>query len=110
MTAKGEETDVVTGLELGADDYVVKPFSPRELVARVETLMRRTRQPASPRLVSGPLTLDHETRRVHLDNRELDLTTMEFELLSVLMESRGRVLTRDDVLQALKGGRIKVRA
>ena len=103
LTARGDVPDRVLGLEFGADDYVPKPFEPRELVARIETLMRRSRQPVTPRLVSGDLTLDSETRRVELAGAEVDLTNMEFELLRVLMESRGRVLTRDAVLQALRG-------
>jgi DNA-binding response OmpR family regulator len=103
LTARGDVADRVLGLEFGADDYVPKPFEPRELVARIETLMRRSRQPVGPRLVSGELTLDRETRRVELAGAEVDLTNMEFELLQVLMESRGRVLTRDAVLQALRG-------
>jgi len=103
LTARGDVPDRVLGLEFGADDYVPKPFEPRELVARIETLMRRSRQPVTPRLVSGGLTLDSETRRVELAGAEVDLTSMEFELLRVLMESRGRVLTRDAVLQALRG-------
>ena len=103
LTARGDVPDRVLGLEFGADDYVPKPFEPRELVARIETLMRRSRQPVTPRLVRGGLTLDSETRRVELAGAEVDLTSMEFELLRVLMESRGRVLTRDAVLQALRG-------
>ena len=103
LTARGDVPDRILGLEFGADDYVPKPFEPRELVARVETLMRRSRQPAQSKLVSGDLTLDSETRRVELGGHAIDLTTMEFELLRVLMESRGRVLTRDAVLQALRG-------
>jgi DNA-binding response OmpR family regulator len=103
LTARGDVPDRVLGLEFGADDYVPKPFEPRELVARIETLMRRSRQPTTPRLMSGDLTLDSETRRVELAGAKVDLTPMEFELLRVLMESRGRVLTRDAVLQALRG-------
>ena len=103
LTARGDVPDRVLGLEFGADDYVPKPFEPRELVARIETLMRRSRRPVTPRLVSGDLTLDRETRRVELAGAEVDLTNMEFELLRFLMESRGRVLTRDAVLQALRG-------
>jgi len=103
LTARGDVPDRVLGLEFGADDYIPKPFEPRELVARIETLMRRFRQPLTPRLVSGDLTLDIETRRVELAGAEVELTAMEFELLRVLMESRGHVLTRDAVLQALRG-------
>jgi DNA-binding response OmpR family regulator len=86
LTARGDVADRVLGLEFGADDYVPKPFEPRELVARIETLMRRSRQPVGPRLASGELTLDRETRRVELAGAEVDLTNMEFELLRVLME------------------------
>jgi DNA-binding response OmpR family regulator len=103
LTARGDVPDRVLGLEFGADDYVPKPFEPRELVARIETLMRRSRQPVTTRMMSGDLTLDSETRRVELAGAKVDLTNMEFELLRVLMESRGRVLTRDAVLQALRG-------
>lgn len=103
LTARGDVPDRVLGLEFGADDYVPKPFEPRELVARIETLMRRSRQPVTSRLVSGDLILDSETRRVELAGAEVDLTNMEFELLRVLMENRGRVLTRDAVLQTLRG-------
>jgi DNA-binding response OmpR family regulator len=103
LTARGDVPDRVLGLEFGADDYVPKPFEPRELVARIETLMRRSRQPVTTRMMSGDLTLDSETRRVELAGVKVDLTNMEFELLRVLMESRGRVLTRDAVLQALRG-------
>jgi len=108
LTARGELTDRVLGLELGADDYVAKPFEPRELVARVEGLMRRTRPKRSAILRCGGLVLEDQTRRVALDGEEVDLTTMEFELLRVLMESRGRVLSRDALLQALGGSDAEV--
>ena len=96
LTARGDVPDRVLGLEFGADDYVPKPFEPRELVARVETLMRRSR-PAVPRRLTGAggLVLETETRRVALGDEEIELTTMEFELLRMLMDSRGRVLSRE---------------
>jgi DNA-binding response OmpR family regulator len=104
LTARGDVPDRVLGLEFGADDYVPKPFEPRELVARVETLMRRSRETPARRLTAaGGLTLETETRRVTLGGAELELTSMEFELLRILMESRGRVLTREMLLRRLRG-------
>jgi DNA-binding response OmpR family regulator len=103
LTARGDVPDRVLGLEYGADDYVPKPFEPRELVARVETLMRRARESPARGVTVGGLSLEAETRRVQLDGREVDLTTMEFELLSVLMQKRGRVLSRDTLVQRLHG-------
>ena len=103
LTARGDVPDRVLGLEFGADDYVPKPFEPRELVARIETLMRRSRRPASVPLTSGELKLEPDRRQVELDGHPVELTTMEFELLRLLMESRGRVLSRDDLLQSLRG-------
>ncbi len=104
LTARGDVPDRILGLEFGADDYVPKPFEPRELVARVETLMRRSRETPSRRLTgAGDLVLETETRRVTLKDEEIELTSMEFELLRILMESRGRVLTREMLLRRLRG-------
>ena len=104
LTARGDLPDRVLGLECGADDYLSKPFEPRELVARVETLMRRWRDLPPCRLTAtGGLVLESETRRVTLGGDVVDLTSMEFELLRILMESRGRVLSRDALLQRLRG-------
>jgi len=102
LTARGDLPDRVLGLELGADDYVPKPFEPRELVARVETLMRRRRPPAR-RLAGGGLALDPATRRVTLDGAEVELTSAEFDLLRALMEGSGRVLSREALLEQLRG-------
>lgn len=102
LTARGDVPDRVLGLEGGADDYVAKPFEPRELVARIETLMRRTRD-SPARLTAGELALEAATRRVTLRGRAVELTTAEFELLRVLMESRGRVLSRDALMHRLRG-------
>ena len=101
LTARGDVPDRVLGLEYGADDYVPKPFEPRELVARVETLMRRSRETPVRELAAAGLKLEPERRRVLLEGTEVELTTMEFELLRILMESRGRVLSRDNLLQRL---------
>ncbi len=104
LTARADVPDRVLGLQYGADDYVPKPFEPRELVARVENVMRRVR--AAPMRIltaAGGLALETETRRVTLNEEEVSLTSMEFELLRILMESRGRVLTRESLLRRLRG-------
>ena len=104
LTARGEVADRVLGLELGADDYLSKPFEPRELVARIQSVIRRSASRQSPEaLVSDDLRLEKETRRVSLDGNDIDLTTMEFELLRVLMESHGRVLSRNRLIERLRG-------
>jgi len=104
LTARGDVPDRVLGLEFGADDYVPKPFEPRELVARVETLMRRARETPARRLSGARgLVLEVETRRVTLQDVEIELTSMEFELLRILMDSRGRVLSREMLLRRLRG-------
>jgi len=104
LTARGEVADRVLGLELGADDYLSKPFEPRELVARIQSVIRRSAGRENPDLlISDGLCVDKQTRRVTLDEREIDLTTMEFKLLSVLMESRGRVLSRNRLIEHLRG-------
>jgi DNA-binding response OmpR family regulator len=104
LTARGEVADRVMGLELGADDYVPKPFEPRELVARIQSVIRRVRDRArSEVLVCDGLRLETETRRVELDGNDVELTTMEFALLKGLMESRGRVMSRDRLMERLRG-------
>src|ERR671915_31694 len=96
LTALGEEDDRVLGLELGADDYVTKPFSARELVLRIGSVLRRSRpaEPAGSLLVDGALRVDPAARRAHLDGRELALTTREFDLLAYLLAHPRRAYTR----------------
>ena len=104
LTARGEVADRVLGLELGADDYLSKPFEPRELAARIQSVIRRSQAMQNhPKLDSDGLSLEKQTRRVSLDGKDIDLTSMEFELLSVLMESQGRVLSRNRLIERLRG-------
>jgi DNA-binding response OmpR family regulator len=100
VTAKGEEVDRVVGLELGADDYVVKPFGFRELLARIRAVLRRTgRGAADNRLRAGSLELDLRARRATLDGSELVLTPKEFDLLSLLASDPGAVISREHILR-----------
>jgi len=106
LTARGEEADRVMGLELGADDYLPKPFSPRELLARIRALLRRAKEPGphpDQPVQRGPLILNPGTRSVELNGEPVRLTTYEFELLRLLMLDAGRVLSRDQILDRLKG-------
>ena len=104
LTARGELTDRIVGLELGADDYLAKPFEPRELVARIQSVLRRCRQvPISDTLVVGRITIDRLARTVTLDNMPIDLSTNEYNLLVLLTGQPGRVFSRDDILQELRG-------
>jgi DNA-binding response OmpR family regulator len=104
LTARAEETDRIVGLELGADDYVVKPFSPRELVARVRAVLRRATGSSTARLLTaGGLTVDLENRSVRRGVEQFDLTTSEFDLLVALMRQPGRVFTRAQLLETVRG-------
>jgi DNA-binding response OmpR family regulator len=104
LTAKADEVDRVLGLELGADDYVAKPFSPKELVARVRAVLRRTRPAETARaLSSGALIVDRSRHVVTLAGRPLALTPKEFDLLQALLESAGRVLSREYLLNRVWG-------
>lgn len=106
LTARGEEADRVLGLELGADDYVPKPFSPRELLARIRAAVRRARGQAGPRarvVEAGPLWLDPAARQARLAGAALDLTAYEFDLLLALAEGAGRVLSREQLMEKARG-------
>ncbi len=104
LTAKGEETDKVVGLELGADDYVTKPFSPKELVARVRALLRRKeRKETRPIIELGNIKIDMEKYEVTVNRKKVDLTPTEFKILKVLSENEGKVFTRDELLDNLWG-------
>lgn len=101
LTARTEDTDKIVGLELGADDYITKPFNPREVVARVRAVLRRTTDIPLPvpTLQVGSLRLDPERHKVELDSRPIDLTPTEFDLLRTLMENPGRAFTRLELIE-----------
>jgi len=110
LTAKSEEVDRVVGFELGADDYLTKPFSPREMVLRVRAVLRRGRGAAPPtqRLDHGPLGLDVDRHRCTVNGTPIDLTAKEFDLLHALMSRPGRVMTRERLLDEVWGSEISV--
>jgi DNA-binding response OmpR family regulator len=105
LTARDEEPDRVAGLEVGADDYVVKPFSPRELTARIKAVLRRAGRPpeSDDVLELGPLRVARGAREVTVDGDEVQLTQREFELLEYLVRHRGQVMTRDQLLESVWG-------
>jgi DNA-binding response OmpR family regulator len=107
LTARGDEEDRILGLEVGADDYVTKPFSPRELVLRVESVLRRAasaaREAPAGQLRAGPLTLDRTARRVTHRGRELSLTLREFDLLEYFLRNPGRATSREELMRRVWG-------
>ena len=108
LTAKGEDVDRIVGLELGADDYLAKPFNPRELLARIRAVLRRSAAPGAagspaPRFRAGNLEIDFDAREVTVGGRREVLTHYEFELLATLARAAGRVLSREQLLDVLKG-------
>ena len=108
LTARGDLTDRVAGLEIGADDYLPKPFEPRELVARIQTVLRRTGEartapPRPEHLRAGALTVDLRGRTAWLDGVPLDLTTTEFEILALFIQHPGTTLSRDQIMDRLRG-------
>jgi two-component system, OmpR family, phosphate regulon response regulator PhoB len=104
LTAKAEEIDRIVGLEFGADDYVTKPFSPREVILRVNAILRRgTAEATDERLNAGPITIDPARHQVAIAGKRVDLTALEFKLLRTLMQRRGRVQERDRLLNDVWG-------
>jgi DNA-binding response OmpR family regulator len=104
LTARAEEIDRIVGLEFGADDYVVKPFSPREVVLRINAILRRgASEPVDDRLNAGPIAIDPDRHRVAVDGEQVNLTALEFKLLRTLMQRRGRVQERDRLLNDVWG-------
>ena len=106
LSACGEDVDRIVGLEVGADDYLAKPFNPRELLARIRAVLRRSQESAQPvqdERTFGPYVLDVESRRLTCNGKEIPLTTGEFTLLSIFTANPNQVLTRDRLLQLLKG-------
>lgn len=103
LTARGEEIDEVIGLERGADDYLAKPVSPRRLLARVNALLRRTQDPESTRIQLGSLIIDNRNRVASFDQKPLELTTAEFDLLWYLARQAGQVIERERIYRDLRG-------
>ncbi len=106
LTARGDETDRIVGLELGADDYLPKPFNPRELLARLKAISRRRGAPRTPgarTLRFGRLEIDREARTVRVDGRERSLTSYQFDLLVALADNAGRVMSRERLMDSVKG-------
>ena len=104
ITAKVDELDRLLGLELGADDYICKPFSPREVVARVKAVFRRIhREPDTKKLTEGPITLDQDTRQVTVLKETIQLTPSEFGLLQIMMTHPGRVYSRNELINKVQG-------
>lgn len=105
LTARGEVTDRIVGLEIGADDYMPKPFEPRELVARIQNVLRRSanQKQQSEQLYYEGLSVDLERRSAELDGEPLELTTMEYQLLALFANNPGKTYTRDEILNELRG-------
>ena len=106
LTAKSDEDDILTGLKLGADDYMIKPFSPKELVARIQTVLRRTETLSNPNKLSSnnkELIVYPDSRQVYLHQVELNLTTTEFDILHALMSTPNKVFSRSDLIEKVKG-------
>ena len=106
LTAKGEESDIVTGLELGANDYISKPFSPKVLVARIRAILRRRKKDMEPEekiRQEGDLTIDRARHTVTIEGEKIELTLSEFDLLAFLADKKGWVFTRGQIVDAIHG-------
>ena len=104
LTARGEVTDRIVGLELGADDYLPKPFEPRELVARIQSVLRRSSEHSESEVIAfGDLFVDMGKHAVLSDGQEVDLTTMEFEMLALLVSHPGKVFSRNQIMDQIRG-------
>jgi two-component system phosphate regulon response regulator PhoB len=103
LTARAEEVDRIVGLEFGADDYVTKPFSPREVILRIKAILRRGAEETEERLSAGPITIDPARHEVLVNGKAVELTSLEFKLLRTLMQRRGRVQERDRLLNEVWG-------
>src|SRR5881392_302341 len=103
LTARGEDVDRIVGLEIGADDYLPKPFNPRELIARIRAILRRieAKPPDTRRIEINGVALDPGSREVFKDGRRVEMTTLEFDILEMLMRSAGRVVSRDELMESL---------
>ena len=109
LTARGDVMDRIVGLELGADDYLPKPFEPRELVARIHAILKRAGGGAENQLLSfGHLVLDTAAQQVRLDDTEISLSTMEYRLLELFAQNPGRTFSRDEILNQLKGVELEI--
>lgn len=108
LTARGEEVDRIVGLEIGADDYLPKPFNPRELIARIRAILRRTVRVAAGLhpLIVGDLRLDPASREAWIQGRMISLTSVEFALLEMLMQHAGRIVTREELTEAVLGRKL----
>ena len=107
LTARGDATDRIVGLEIGADDYLPKPFEPRELLARLKAILRRGKASRSTLLRFGRLEIDRDARAVRVGGKEASLTSFQFALLVALAENAGRVLSRDALMDLLKGAKLE---
>jgi len=106
LTARGEDVDRIVGLEIGADDYLPKPFNPRELAARIQAVLRRSAQnstTAGERIILGDVELEESARIARCGNRELELTSLEFDILAIFLKRPGQVVTREDLAKAVLG-------
>jgi DNA-binding response OmpR family regulator len=111
LTAKDAENDILTGFSLGADDYMAKPFSINELIARVKAVLKRSETEGKKNieiLKFGNIELDNDRKRIIIDNENTDLTKKEFEILKLLLENKGKVFTREDILHRIWGGDVIV--